>query len=398
MKKSYITRALVIVIAISMLFISVSKGNAADAGKFILGFCTPLSGPNAEAGMQHLNSIKLAVKQINEKGGLNGQQVEIIAYDDEANPATSLAAMTKLATTDKANAVIGSIMSGCMIGALETIEQYKLPTFTGGMSSSLTEKGCHYIFRSVINQDYVLGDVLNSLQLTGVKKVGIFTNQDEAQINAGDRFAEECKKLGIEVVGREFGTDADTDYTAQCARLIDVEPDAMYFALVTPIQPLFVRQVRDLGFRGMLWNRESFQQNGIDVAGNSASNYVAFSWPCVSYTDANDATGTMKDYLTAYKAEYGQLPTSDTAYRGYDAMLVLEEACKIAGSNKREDIAAAVNTIKGLKVLGGEMDYTNGIGEGYQKGQVYYIKDGKYHSFQEWYDKGGYDEFIKSIS
>jgi ABC-type branched-subunit amino acid transport system substrate-binding protein len=96
--------------------------------------------------------------------------VELISYDDEANPATSLAAMTKLATTDNANAVIGSIMSSCMIGQLDTLTQYKLPTFTGGMSPTLTNKGCKYVFRSTINQDYVLTDIMNALKLIASRR------------------------------------------------------------------------------------------------------------------------------------------------------------------------------------------------------------------------------------
>ena len=366
-------------------------------GEFILGFCSPLSGSNAEAGMQCLNAVKLGVRQINERGGLNGQQIKIISYDDEANPATSLAAIIKLSTTDDANAIVGSLMSSCILGQLDTINQYKVPVFTGGTSPSLTSQGSKYIFRTTMNQDYAMNDIMAAYEEMGVKTAALFTAQDEAQIKSGEQFEKSCEEKGIEVLGWEYCMDGDTDYTAQCTRLMNMNPEVIFFAAPSQPQPLFVKQIRDMGYKGTLWNKESFQQNGIQIAGEN-SNYVCFSWPCVSYVDANDATGIMKDFLTAYEAEYGALPTSDCAYRGYDAVLVLEEACKTANANDRQSIADAIVTINQLEALGGVMDFTSGTGEGYQKGQLYYVNDGKYNDFMQWLRDGNYEAFKEQIN
>lgn len=392
----------IIAVVLSLLMLATLAGCAKDSGtpgeeKFVLGFCTPLSGSNAEAGTQCLNAVKLAVKQINAEGGLNGQQIEIISYDDEANPATSLSNMTKLCTTDKANAIVGSLMSSCVLGQIDTINQYMVPVFTGGTSPSLTAEGSKYIFRTTMNQDYALTDIMNAYKKMGVQTVALFTAQDEAQITSGEQFKAACEAQGIQVLGWEYCVDGDTDYTAQCTRLLSLEPEAVFFATPSQPQPLFVKQMRDMGYKGTLWNKESFQQNGIEIAG-SASDYVCFSWPCVSYSDENDATGTMKDFLTAYKAEYGQLPTSDCAYRGYDAVLVLKEACKVAGSNDRQAIADAIATIDSLDALGGKMNFTVNPGEGYQEGQLYFVQDGKYHSLQQWLDAGNYESLKAEMS
>ncbi|HWQ74178.1 MAG TPA: ABC transporter substrate-binding protein [Syntrophomonas sp.] len=394
--KKLLATALALLTLFMLASCSKSPGSE-NTGEFVLGFCNPLSGSNAEAGTQCLNAVTLAVNQINARGGLNGEQVKIISYDDEANPATSLSNMTKLCTTDNANAIVGSIMSSCVLGQIQTINQYKIPVFTGGTSPSLTAEGSKYIFRTTMNQDYAMTDIMNAYKTMGVKKVALFTAQDEAQIASGDQFKASCEELGIEVIGWEYCLDGDTDYTAQCTRLYNLNPEAIFFATPSQPQPLFVKQIREMGYKGTLWNKESFQQNGIQIAG-STSDYVCFSWPCVSYTDENDASGVMKEFLTAYKAEYGSLPTSDCAYRGYDAVLVLEEACKIAKSNDRQAIADAIATINNLDALGGKMDFTINAGEGYQKGQLYYVYDGKYHSFQEWLDGGNYDAFKETLN
>lgn len=388
--KKIITALISLLLLASLASCSKTSGSDGD-GEFILGFCTPLSGSNAEAGTQCLNAVKLAVRQINDAGGLNGQQIKIISYDDEANPATSLSNMTKLCTTDNAQAIVGSLMSSCVLGQIDTINQYRIPVFTGGTSPSLTAEGSKYIFRTTMNQDYALTDIMNAYQKMGVKTVALFTAQDEAQITSGEQFKAACEARDIEVLGWEYCVDGDTDYTAQCTRLCSMEPEAIFFATPSQPQPLFVKQMRDMGYQGTLWNKESFQQNGIEIAGD-ASNYVCFSWPCVSYTDENDAAGIMKDFLVAYKAEYGSLPTSDCAYRGYDAMLVLKAACEASGANDRESIAQAIAKLNNIDALGGKMDFTVNAGEGYQQGQLYYVFEGKYHNLQQWIDEGNYQK------
>ena len=372
------------------------SGNGRNDGKFILGVNVPLSGAQSDPGQQNLNAVKLAVAQFNAEGGFNGEQIELVVYDDEADPATSLANTTRLITQDNVDAIIGSQMSSCMVGVLDTLTQYQIPCFTGGTSPSLTNAGCKYVFRSTINQDYTMVDVMEVFQMLGYTKVGLFTGEDEAQVASGDQFVASCEEIGIEVVGREYAPDADTDYTAQCARLIAAEPDAIFFAGSNDTQTLVVKQLRQNGYKKMLWNKETLGQYAIDIC-EEAADYVAFSWPSIMYTDANDASGLMKDFLVAYEAEYGILPTSNVAYRGYDAMLILKAGCEKAGTNESAKIAEAIHTISALEGTGGMMDFTNGTGEGYQKGQLYYVKDMKYHPFMEWYESGGYDEWLNTL-
>ena len=374
-----------------------ASGGTTTDGVFRLGFCSPLTGANGEAGTETLNSVKAYVERLNANGGLNGQQIELIIYDDEADPATSLSAMTKLCTSDNVNAIIGSIMSSCVIGAIDTIQQYGVPTITGGMSPTLTEQGCTYLFRDVINQDYPLAQLVDAVVASGVKKVAIFTLQDESQIVAGDRFEAAMKEHGIEVTAREYGNDTDTDYTAQCANLIASKPEAIFYKVTTPASPLFVKQIRDLGYAGPLWLGESFQLNGIQVAG-AASDYVCFAWPMVTVESIEDAINpVMEDFLTVYVDMFGSVPTTDCAYRAWDGMRILEEGCRIAGSNDRDAIADGIRQIKDFDLLGGKSDFTSGTGEGYQTAQLFYVKDGKYHDFTEWFESGGYDEWYASV-
>lgn len=89
--------------------------------------------------------------------------------------------------------------------------------------------------------------------------------------------------------------------------------------------------------------------------------------------------------------EYGEMPYHDCAYRSWDAMMVLAEAARIAGSNESEAMRDAVSQIKDFKVLGGVLDFTDKSGEGLHTLNTYIVLDGKYADFEPWYEAGGYD-------
>ena len=94
------------------------SSDAAEGEPYKVGFFAPLSGGNAEYGQQNLNSVQLYAKLLNEKGGWFGRPVEIIPYDDQGDPTTSLAVVTKLIKEDKVDAICGTQQSACLIGRL----------------------------------------------------------------------------------------------------------------------------------------------------------------------------------------------------------------------------------------------------------------------------------------
>lgn len=112
------------------------SSDAAEGEPYKVGFFAPLSGGNAEYGQQNLNSVQLYAKLLNEKGGWFGRPVEIIPYDDQGDPTTSLAVVTKLIKEDKVDAICGTQQSACLIGCIETIQAAGVPVFTGGTSNS----------------------------------------------------------------------------------------------------------------------------------------------------------------------------------------------------------------------------------------------------------------------
>ena len=82
---------------------------AADTGDtFIIGCPQPLTGTNAQPGECALNAVKLAAKQFNENGGINGKQVQVLSYDDQGLPEEAVKLATRMVQADGVQAIIGS--------------------------------------------------------------------------------------------------------------------------------------------------------------------------------------------------------------------------------------------------------------------------------------------------
>ncbi len=140
------------------------------------------------------------------------------------------------------------------------------------------------------------------------------------RIHKGDSIAITCGSRGV----------------ANIAKIINSNPQVVFISTFGPTQPLIAKQLRQFGYNGLCFTKDLYQVDALNVAG-AASNGIAFAYPYLTYSSVDECDDAfIKDFLTAYEAEYGTLPVSDCAYRAYDSMLVLKAACEAAGSNDGE--------------------------------------------------------------
>ncbi|MFV0411671.1 MAG: ABC transporter substrate-binding protein [Oscillospiraceae bacterium] len=370
---------------------STSGAASATGEEFVIGNPQPLTGVNAQVGDAANKAAALAVKYINENGGFNGVPVRLINYDDQGSPEEAVKLATKMIQVDKVDAVLGSLTSTCMLAAGKYYNDAKLVTFGTGNSPTWMEQGWDYVFRACLNTALSMPFLGDKMVEMGITSVAVFQGLDDAAKTSAETFIKVCEERGIEVLTTESYTDGDTDYSGQVAKIISKNPDVVFCSTNGPTMAIFAKQLRQLGYNGLAFNREGLTADAISVAGSAADNWV-FVYPYVTYNTPDEATDPdMKEFLQLFYDEYGEMPYHDCAYRSWDAMMVMAEAARIAGSNDSEAMRDAVSQIKDFKVLGGVLDFTDGTGEGLHTLNTYIVLDGKYSDFDTWYEEGGYD-------
>ena len=114
------------------LALGVVAASAQDIGvtatEILLGEVQPMSGPASLIGKAGAAGSKLAIAEINAKGGINGRKLRAIYEDDGYVPARSVSSVKKLIDSDKVFALTGTTGSSHMVAMLPTIEEAKIPT------------------------------------------------------------------------------------------------------------------------------------------------------------------------------------------------------------------------------------------------------------------------------
>lgn len=362
---------------------------------YIIGCPQPLTGTNAQPGECALNAAKLAAKQINENGGINGKKVEVLSYDDQGLPEEAVKLATRMVQADGVQAIIGSCISSCVLSSGKIYNDAKIPTFGTGTSPTWMAEGWEYVFRACQNNDFALPLVVNKLKELGVTKTAIFAGQDDAAVAGANTFTDLCKEAGIEITTSESYAEGNTDFSGQVAKIINSNPQVVFISTFGPTQPLIAKQLRQFGYNGLCFTKDLYQVDALNVAG-AASNGIAFAYPYLTYSSADECDDPfIKDFLTAYEAEYGTVPVSDCAYRAYDSMLVLKAACEAAGSTDGEAVAKAVADLSGVQTLAGQQDFTKGDGEGLHEFNIFVIDNEKYMTWDNWEGTDGYNTFME---
>ena len=362
---------------------------------YIIGCPQPLTGTNAQPGECALNAAKLAAKQINENGGINGKKVEVLSYDDQGLPEEAVKLATRMVQADGVQAIIGSCISSCVLSSGKIYNDAKIPTFGTGTSPTWMAEGWEYVFRACQNNDFALPLVVNKLKELGVTKTAIFAGQDDAAVAGANTFTDLCKEAGIEITTSESYAEGNTDFSGQVAKIINSNPQVVFISTFGPTQPLIAKQLRQFGYNGLCFTKDLYQVDALNVAG-AASNGIAFAYPYLTYSSADECDDPfIKDFLTAYEAEYGTVPVSDCAYRAYDSMLVLKAACEAAGSTDGEAVAKAVADLSGVQTLAGQQDFTKGDGEGLHEFNIFVIDNEKYMTWDKWEGTDGYNTVME---
>jgi branched-chain amino acid transport system substrate-binding protein len=365
---------------------STSADTKSTSAKTIkIGLYGTITGSNALAGEMLEKGGKLAVKQINAAGGINGTPIELIVYDDKSTPDGGLKAVTRLIQVDKVIAMAASNSSPNILATTQVSEDAKVLQVGAGTSPTYTNHGFKYLFRGTANGNLPNSASVDAMKEMGVKTIGILSVAAENG-ESGVKSFKSFMGDGIKVVAEEKYQPTDTDYTGQISKIISAKPDGVLIYGMTNECALAIKQFRRNGYNGFIYGPEALGVPDLrKIAGDTANNTIFGSAAVIPATVDEAVNNVEKEFLKAFVAEYGQLPVSDVVYRSYDSIMLITEALKNAKDiNNPDSIREAILNIKGKELIQGTYDFSDGSGDGLKKARNYIIQDGKNVSFAAW--------------
>ena len=189
-------------LSIGILGLALGAAGAQAQETIKIGLIQPLTGSVAYNGNTDVNGSKLALDEINAKGGVLGKKLELIIEDGQCKPANSVNAAEKLIQRDKVVALSGAFCSSSTLAVMPVAANYKLPLITGVSSSAeLTEKGNPWFFRAT-ETDALLAKAFSKILFDQLKlrKVAYIGVNDDFGRGGVAEFEKQMTALGATTV------------------------------------------------------------------------------------------------------------------------------------------------------------------------------------------------------
>ena len=320
---------------------SSSSSAKASGDSITIGTVTTNSGTAAAYGEAEVAGFKLAVDEINAKGGINGKKVKLESMDDKGDATEASNAYNKLAGDNNVLAVAGPTISATTAAVAPLADQSKLVTIAPAATSDSIETG-NYLFRTCFKDSYQ-GEVAARFAAENlkVKKVAVlYGTGDPYSSGVGKAFAAAAKKAGLDVVAEENSSSADdTEYSAQLQKIQASGAELLYAPYYYSVAgPYIIPQARSVGFEGYVMGPDGY--DGLKLTGDKSQYNKTYY---TTHYSADDNTNTkVQDFIKSYKSKNNAEPNTFAAL-GYDTIYMIKQAIEKAGENAtREDVRNAV--------------------------------------------------------
>jgi branched-chain amino acid transport system substrate-binding protein len=349
---------LCLLVVFVMVLMIVAGCGGASSNTIKVGGMYEVTGGQATFGTSAVNGAKLAVKEINAKGGLLGKQVELVVGDNKSEPSEAANITTKLITQDKVVAVMGSTTSSTTIAASNVAMSNKVPLLSAAATNpkvTVDDSGKvkDYVFRACFIDPFQ-GTVAANFALNNLKAktaVVYVDNSSDYSKGLSTFFKESFVKGGGQIIGEEAYLQKDQDFKVILTKVQGLKPDIIYVPGYYEEVGKIVKQARELGIAAAILGGDGWDSPKlVEIAGPEALNNTFIT----NHYSSEDKSPAVADFVNKYKAEYGQVPDAMAAL-GYDTMMMLAEAITKANSVEPAKIKDALAAIKDFKAVTGNI-------------------------------------------
>lgn len=342
-----------------------------------IGFNVPLTGFAAADGKSALNGAKLAVKQANQAGGINGKMIELVVYDDQASPKQAVPISNKLIEKDKVVAAISGSYSGATRAAAGVFQSAEIPYISAYAVHPEITKAGNYVFRTSF-----MGEVQGraGAKLIGAtlqrKRVVLITLKNDFGKSLAAGFKEAADQFNLQIVNEYEYSIKDRQFGPIVAKVKADAPEAIYatgyFFTAGPL----VSQLRAAGITVPVIGQEGYDsEQFIKIAGKASEGTII-----TTSLDRDSNSSETRSFISEFEAMAGH-KVDMVAASGHTAMKVLVAAMKKAGTTSPSAIRNAIAQTN-LVASTGSISF-NDLGEVQKNVQVQVVRDGDFHYHSE---------------
>ncbi len=335
------------VAAVMSLALASYGASTSFAAKTIkIGVLSPLTGLYSIVGKRTSQGINMAVKEINDAGGVLGHKFEALIRDSETNPASSVRTARRLILRDKVFALLGPLHGGAAIAVLQESKKLKTMNFPWAATEEINTKFCsRYTWRvgSSAQQTSRAGAVI--AHRLGLKKWATISSDFSYGRSVVRQFWNYLKERdpGAKRPYAAWPKLGENDYSAYINKMQKAKPDAIFVGLFGADLIKFMKQARSFGMYEKVKIFTDFGGNHVVL--KALGDQAPFGhWASSRYLHNYPVSAGNKRFVDNFRKAYNVYPDM-TAGEAYSTVHVIAESIRRAGAVDKEKAIDAMGGV-----------------------------------------------------
>jgi branched-chain amino acid transport system substrate-binding protein len=331
--------ALIVSLVLSLMGFGSCGGDGGRKSTIKIGAVLPLTGDSAAWGDQGRKGIEAAVKEVNDSGGINGELIEVVYEDSQANPRLAVSAISKLISVDKVPAVVGDIVSATTLAMSPLAEEKQVVLIAPSASAPAISDAGKFIYR-VWPSDLLEGSELAKwAQGQGYKRVSVLYISTDYGLGLSKVFQQTFESLGGSVPSTQGYAQDETNFKPYLARVKSENPDAVYLISYYKDAALALKQAKEIGLNAQFFGATAVESPDlVKLAGNAAEGLI---YPTIVDFDPANPNDNQRAFIERFRTAYKTEPDWASSH-AHDAFLVIAEAMR-SGARTGEEIRQAID-------------------------------------------------------
>ena len=355
--QSFGRRARRLAIAAATALVGLFGSGLGVSAQIKIGAVLSVTGPASFLGDPEKRTLEIYVADINAKGGVNRQKLQLVIYDDGGDANSARTFVTRLVEEDKIVAMIGGTTTGATLAMIPVIEDAQIPFISLAGAVQIIQPVRKWVFKTPHTDTMACEKIFADIRRRNLSRVALISGSGGFEKSMQSECAKVAPKAGITIVHQETYGPRDTDMTPQ---LTNIKARADAQAVINPGfgqgPAIVTRNYRQLDIKLPLYQSHGVaSKQFIELAGPAAEG-VRLPAAALLVADKLPPDDAQRPVVMAYKQLYekrtGQ-PVSTFGGHAYDGLMILVEAAMRAGSWERAKVRDEIERTKGFIGTGG---------------------------------------------
>lgn len=356
--------------------------NAAEPIK--IGSFIAATGPAAFLGDPEAKTLRLYIEKINKEGGINGRPVKLVMYDTGMNAKNAISFVKRLIQQDEVDIIIGGTTTGETMAVIPIVQRAKVPLVSLAGASVVVQPVKKWVFKTPHTDRMAVAKVYDDMKARGVKRIGVIAGSGGFDKSCLRNAKSLAKTRGLKIVASETFGRGDNDVTPQLTKIKNTRGlQAVLFCGFGASAVIVTKNYRQLGIKAPLYHNHGSCSKGFVKGAGKAAEGVRL--PCAALLvadqlpDSDPQKKIALAYAAAYTAKYGE-EVSTFGGHAYDALFLVVNALKRAGSTDKAKVRAALESTKNFVGVDGifTMSATDHMGLDLRSFQMLEVRNGRW--------------------